>query len=163
MRLTKREIGIVSTEELNYRYCHLLQKGEKIPANEFPITEVREILWIEDEMHQRVIRAIGHDFYPPGFYVETKPLRRDILIERNQPHGSASGRPQIEATQPHLKPEIPKSEPGVKIRFKVIIKSAFGCKAAGFMVEAETKAQAEMLAAKQIQKLGLKRATFKIS
>lgn len=92
-----------------------------------------------------------------------KTLRRDILIERNQPHGNASGRPQIEATQPHLKPEMPKSKPGVMIRFKVIIKSSIGCKAADFTVEAESKAEAEALAAKQIQKLGLKRATFKIS
>jgi hypothetical protein len=58
---------------------------------------------------------------------------------------------------------MPKSKPGVKIKFKVVVFSSVGSKAADFMVEAESKAQAEMLAAKQIQKMGLRRSRIKIS
>jgi len=66
MRLLKREIGTVNARVLNIRYCEIIQKGELLPANEITVAEAREILWIEDELHRRLIKLVGHDFYPPA-------------------------------------------------------------------------------------------------
>ena len=70
--LLKKEISWVPTEELNYRYCRLVQKGEMLLAHEITVADAREILWIEDELHRRLINAIGHDFYPPNYIKEAK-------------------------------------------------------------------------------------------
>lgn len=162
MRLLKREVETVTTKELNYRYCHLLEKGERIPAHKFSIAEAREILWIEDELHQRVIRVVGHDFYPPDQVEEKKLLRHDLTSERKQPLADVRALPQAEALRPNLKPEIPKSKPDVKIKFNIVVTSSIGTKAAKFSVDAVTKAEVDALVQKEIQKLGLRRATYKI-
>lgn len=63
--LSKKEIRTVNANVLNMRYCRLLQKGETLPANEITIADAREILWIEDELRRKLIKIVGHDFYPP--------------------------------------------------------------------------------------------------
>ena len=77
-RLLKKEINSISTEDLNTRYCYILGRGETLDADDIPVTDAREILWIEDELHKRLIRLIGHDFYPPGYHDRPKCDR--ILI-----------------------------------------------------------------------------------
>lgn len=64
--LTEKEIKTVNTKVLNSRFCRLVLKGETLPANEITVADAREILLIEDELHERTIKAVGHDFYPPG-------------------------------------------------------------------------------------------------
>lgn len=63
-RLTIKEIGTVNARVLNTRFCELMQKGETLPANKITVAEARETLRIEDELHERLIKLIGHDFYP---------------------------------------------------------------------------------------------------
>ena len=141
MRLLKKEIGTVNAGVLNTRYCELLEKGETLPANEISIAEAREILWIEDELRGRLIKFVGHDFYPPDRVEEKKPQGNTI--------------------KEILAPTEPK--PGAKIKFKVTVTSSIGTKVATFTVEANTKAEAGILIEKEIRGLGLKRATWKLS
>jgi len=70
--LTKKEIGIVNAGVLNMRYCRLMLKGETLPARKITVADAGEIIWIEDELHQRLIKLIGHDFYPPGYHDRPK-------------------------------------------------------------------------------------------
>lgn len=63
--LTTKEVGTVNANVLNMRYCRLMLKGETLPAKKITVADAREILWIEDELHGRLIKLIGHDFYPP--------------------------------------------------------------------------------------------------
>ena len=144
MRLLKKEVVTVSTRALNIRYCELLQKGEKLLAHEFSIAEAREILWIEDELRARIVRAVGHDFYPPDRIEKQHPS--DYMISL-------------------LKPTIaePKPAPVTKIKFPVTISNSMGTKVAEFRVEADTKGKADILARKEIRKLGLSGASHKIS
>lgn len=50
-----------------------------------------------------------------------------------------------------------------KIKFNILVFNGIGRKIAKFNVEADTKAEADLLARKQIRQLGLKKATHKIS
>lgn len=70
--LTKKEIGKVNTKVLNGRYCRLLLKGEVLPANKITVADAREVIWIEEELHKRLIKLIGHDFYPPNYHDRPK-------------------------------------------------------------------------------------------
>ena len=144
MRLLKREVVTVSTRALNIRYCELLQKGKNLLAHEFSIAEARELLWIEDELRARVIRAVGHDFYPPD------------RIEKQYPSNYMASL---------LKPATTESKPapGTRIKFKIAIISSIGSKAAEFNVDVDSKSEANILALAEIRKLGLKKATYKIS
>jgi len=144
MRLMKKEIGTVNAGVLNTRYCDLMEKGETLPAHEISIAEAREILWIEDELRRRLIKLIGHDFYPPD-RVETKhPSNYMIsLLKLNQP-----------------KPEV---KPGIKIKFKITVTSSVGSKIAEKTVYVDSRGEADLLANKLIRDLGLKRATYKLS
>ncbi len=63
--LTKKEIKLASTEDLNTRYCRILERADMSDVEDIPVSDAREILWIEDVLRQRLIKAIGHDFYPP--------------------------------------------------------------------------------------------------
>lgn len=65
MNITKKQIREASTKELNMRYCCLIQMGETMDAKDIPAAAGRELIWIEDELHRRLIKVIGHDFYPP--------------------------------------------------------------------------------------------------
>ena len=142
--MLKKEIQDPATNAkfLNYRYCNLMEKGQRLPAHEFSIDDAREMLWIEDELHARLIKCIGHDFYPPD------------RVEKKAPDNT------LKAILEQVKP---KSESGIKIKFHVKVLSSIGTKAAEFNVEANSKDQADLLARKQIRKLGLHGATHKIS
>ena len=144
MRLLKREVTTVNTRVLNVRYCELLQKGEEFPANEISVAEAREILWIEDELRERAIRAVGHDFYPPDRIEKKYPSNYMVsLLKQNK-----------------IKPQV---EPGVKIKFKITVTSSIGSKAAEKDVCVDSRNEADLMANKMIRDLGLKRATYKIS
>jgi len=143
MRLLKREIGTVNAKVLNIRYCHLLQKGERIPAHEFSIAEARELLWIEDELRARLTKAIGHDFYPPDRIEEVKSMEK---LPTNC-----------------VKPSKPKTNVGRRIKFNVVVTSSLGFKVAEFGVDVDTKLDADKKARQTIRQLGLQRVTYKIS
>lgn len=76
-RLLKKEIGTVNTKVLNMHYCRILERGETMVAKDIPVADAKQILWIEDELHKRVIKTVGHDFYPP--IVLRKPNQRKSL------------------------------------------------------------------------------------
>lgn len=130
-RLLKREIQTLDTDDLNTRYCRILERGETLDADDIPVTDAREILWIEDELRMRLIKAVGHDFYPPD------------CIEK----------------------ELPKSKPklGTKIKFKAIVKTSLGTKVAEVSIDADSRTEADILICKEIRKLGIKGATYKLS
>jgi len=130
-RLLKKEMQTLDTEDLNTRYCRILERGETLDADDIPVTDAREILWIEDELRMRLIKAVGHDFYPPD---------------------------RIEKELPESKPKL-----GNKIKFRAIIKSSIGTKVAEVSVEADSKIEADILIRKEIRKLGIKGATYKLS
>ena len=143
--LTKKEIGKVNTKVLNGRYCRLLLKGEVLPANKITVADAREILYIEDEMRKRTIKAVGHDFYPPDRIEKKYPSNYMIsLLKKNKP-------------KPELKPL------NTKIKFKITVISSIGSKIAEKNVQVDTMSEANLLATKMIRDLGLKKATYKIS
>ena len=144
MRLTINEIKTVNTGVLNTRFCELMKKGETLLANEISVAEARETLRIEQELHDRLIKAVGHDFYPPDRIEEEAPSNYMISMLKSRQE----------------KPEI---KPGLKIKFHVVVTSSFGSKAVEFNIEADSKDQADLLARKQIRKLGFKGASYKIS
>lgn len=143
-RLLKKEIALVSTMVLNMHYCRILERGEKLAANDIPIADARNILWIEDELRARVIRAVGHNFYPPDRIEKRQPSNYMIsLLKRDK-----------------VKPQV---EPGTKIKFKIIVTSSIGSKIAEKNVRVDSRSEADLLANQLIRDLGLKRATYKIS
>jgi len=110
--LTKKEIAFVSAKELNYRYCHLLHKAETMPAGVITLTDAREVLMIEEELHKRLIKLIGHDFYPPE-----RPAKPTIAKLR-----STTKKRFIKAIpKPLLKKEELKVDIENKLRFKITI------------------------------------------
>ena len=143
-RLLKREVKTVNTSVLNMRYCRILERGETMDAKKIPVAAAREILWIEDELHTRLIKFIGHDPCPPARIEKRHPSNYMIsLLKQNKPE--------------------PKPDPGIKIKFKITIMSSIGSKAAEKNVHVNSKSEADLLANKMIRDLGLKRATYKIS
>ncbi len=143
-RLIKKEIKIVNTNVLNMHYCRILRRGETMVAKDIPVADARQILWIEDELKERAIKAVGHDFYPPDRIEKEAPSNYMIsLLKRNKP-----------------KPIL---EPGTKIKFKITITSSIGSKAATKNVHVDSRPEADMIAGKMIRDLGLKRASYKIT
>jgi len=57
----------------------------------------------------------------------------------------------------------PKPQLGAKIKFKITVISSIGSKVAELNVEVDSRGEADLLAGKEIRRLGLKRATYKIS
>jgi len=92
-----------------------------------------------------------------------KSLRRDVTSEHKEP----TPRPLTPAQRKPIKPvlgagrENPKL--GLKIKFKAVVKSSIGSKAAEINVEADSKLEADKMIRKEIRKLGLEGATYKIS
>jgi len=184
-RLLKKEITLVPAKVLNMRYCRILEKAEKLRAQDIPVADAREILWIEDELRRRLITFIGHDFYPPdrieskptikflgGGKIKMKPVPKpekkkpiscNISNERKQPYPKAEPPPQGKLEKPPLKPIKPELTPGTKIKLRIVISTSLGVKAAEFTVEVDSRSEADLLANKQIRELGLKGATYKIS
>ena len=141
-RLLKKEINLISTEDLNTRYCRILERGEILDADDIPVIDAREILLIEDELRKRLVKAIGYDFYPPD------------RIEKKPPSNYVASL---------LKSTKPKQEPGIKIKFRAVVKSSLGTKVAEVSVEADSKTEADILVRKEIRKLGLTGATYRLS
>jgi len=167
-RLLKKEIKLVPAKVLNMRYCRILEAAEKTVARDIPVADAREILWIEDELRVRLITHIGHDFYPPD-RVEEKPenkpeekklLRCDISHKREQLHATAPTPSQGKPQKPQ--PLLTKPKLGAKVRFNVVVTTSLGVKAAEFSVDTDTKMEADKLVNKEIRKLGLRGATYKI-
>ncbi len=113
MRLTIAEIGSVNTRVLNTRFCELMHKGETLPAKEISGAEARETLRIEQELHDRLLKGLGRDPYPPD------------RIEIEPPSNYMIGLLKSRQEKPEIKPE-----PGVKIKFKITVTSSIGSKVA---------------------------------
>ncbi|MCK4792801.1 MAG: hypothetical protein KAV87_54230 [Desulfobacteraceae bacterium] len=144
-RLLKREIKLVPTEDLNIRYCRILERAELLDAEDIPVADAREVLWVEDELRRRTIKAVGHDFYPPDRIEKESPSNyMTTLLRRNKP-------------KPELKP------PNTKIKFKITVKSSIGSVVAEKNVLVDIRGEADLLANKLIRDLGLKKATYKLS
>ncbi|MCK4820878.1 hypothetical protein KA005_34250 [bacterium] len=141
-RLLKKEIKLVPVPVLNMRYCRILERAETMDAKDIPVADAKEILWIEDELRRRLISYVGHDFYPPDRIEKEPPSNYMISL---------------------LKSAKPKPEPGIKIKFRAVIKSSLGSKVAEVSVEADSKIKADILIRKEIRKLGLTGTTYKLS
>lgn len=141
-RLLKREIRMVNANVLNMHYCRILEQGETMAARDIPAANAKQILWIEDEFRRRLIKLIGHDFYPPD------------RIEK---------RPPSDYMKSLLKSVKSKLMLGSKINFRVVVTSSIGHKAAEFIIRADTRIEAEQLAGEEVRKLGLRGARYKIS
>ncbi len=149
--LTKKEIGFVSTKELNYRYCRLLLKGEALPANKITVADAREILWIEDQLRMRTIKAVGHDFYPPDRIEKQAPSNYMISIMKRD-----KVKPKSIIVDHEMKTDG-------KFSFKITITSSIGSIVARQDVKVDSRSDANIKAQAMIKDLGLKKATYKIS
>lgn len=168
--LTKKEIGFVPAKELNYRYCRLLQKAETMPAHILTMADAREVLWIEDELHIRLIALIGHDFYPPE--VAAKPTMAKLRTGSTRmlkPKPPPKPMPVYHTTQvihPCSAGVVKKAEAEIKtkgkLRFKVAIINSLGSTVSTLNLHVDDKGNAEATARETITQLGLKKATFKI-
>ena len=142
--LTKKEIGYVPTVELAMRFNRLMLKGELLAAREITVGDARETLYIEDELRKRLVKAIGHDCYPPDRIEKEHPSNYMIsLIKKKQ--------------------EEPKEEKQGNFRFKITITSSIGSVVAQQNVKVDSKSDANIKAQGMIKDLGLKKATYKIS
>lgn len=146
MGLLKREIRIVKAGVLNSRFCWLVKRGEEMPANVITYADMKELVWIEDELHRRLLLYLGRDPYPPDRVKEPAPSNYMISLLKKK-----SVEHEVEPT------------PGPKLNFKTVITSSIGSKVAEYSVKVNSKSDADAEAQKTITKLGLKRATYKIS
>lgn len=73
--LTEKEVREVPTLELSIRFNRLMLKGELLSAHEITVDDARETLYIEDELRKRLVKAIGHDPYPPKATLKSRPVR----------------------------------------------------------------------------------------
>ena len=132
------------TLELAIKFNRLMLKGELLSAREISVGDARETLYIEDELRRRLIKAIGHDPYPPDRIEKKHPSNYMVsLLKSKQP-----------------KPKVP---PGIKIKFNIIITSSIGSKIAEKTIHVDSRSEAELQANKIIRELGIKKATYKIS
>lgn len=154
MNLTTEQIHSADTKVLNFRYARLLEKGRKLQAKDITCSEAKEILQIEDELHTRLLEQLGRDPYPPDRIREEAPSNYMISLLKR-------AKPKVE-----LKPKVesePKPESDGKLNMKVTITSSIGSKVATFNVKVHSKGEADKRAKDEIEKLGLKKATWKIS
>ena len=157
MTTTKKQIREASTLELSMKFNLLILMGDTMEAKDISVADARELIWIEDELHRRLIKVIGHDFYPP------------TRLEKNQSHAEPSYKPRVLSPLPQsntIKSILgrgSKPETVPKLSFKITVLTSVGSKASVFTVEAGSKSMAEKLARKKIWKTGLQGATFKIS
>ncbi len=146
-RLLKKEIKLVPVRVLNMRYCRILERAEAMNAEDIPVADAREILWIEDELHNRLVSYVGHDFYPPDRIEKEHPSNYMVEI--------------LKSKQP--KTVKLESEVDNKIKFKITIKSSIGSIVKEKNVHVDSRSEVDLLANKMIRDLGLKKATYKIS
>lgn len=142
--LKKKEMKIMDTEDLNIRYCRILERAELLDAEEIPISDAREILYIEDILHRRLTKAIGHDIYPLDRIEEKVPSNYMITLLKAK---------QDKSTE--------KVEPCLS--FRITITSSIGSVVKTVNVKVDSKSEANILAQEMIKQLGLKKATYKIS
>lgn len=140
--LTKSGVQRASTMQLIIRFDRLMELGETAPAGVISLADARETVWIEEQLHERLIKAVGHDFYPPD------------RIEETPPSGS------IKSVLERVKSEMKSND---KIKFRVTVTSSIGSKAAEFSVEGNSKSDGDKEAQKMIRKLGITGATYKLS
>lgn len=143
-RLLKKEIKVVPARVLNMRYCRILEQAEKTEAKDIPVADAREILWIEDELHRRLVKLIGHDFYPPDRIEKRHPSNYMIFLVKQKEDEVEE---KAEST----------------FSFTITITSSVGSIVARQTVKVDSRSDAEIEAGKIIKKLGLKKATYKIS
>lgn len=141
--LTKKEVRTVNARFLNSRYCRLIEKGETLPVGAITLADAREIIWIEDELRRRLILLLGRDFYPPQ--LPAKPTVAELKVKMKPV-----------AMKPEMKTEG-------RFRFKITITSSIGSIVARKTVKVDSKDAADIEAREMIEKLGLKKATYKIS
>lgn len=142
-RFLKREIKLVSTEDLNVRYCRILERAELLDAEEIPVADAREILWIEDETHERLIKAVGHDFYPPDCIEERCPSNYMMSLLKPKPQ--------------------PEPEPAPLLNFKITITSSIGTEVKKWDVKVSSRSEADLIAQNEITRRKLKKATYRIN
>jgi len=163
MKLTKKQVKTAHTKVLNSRYCRLLEKGEKLPAQNISVGEAREFLWIEDELHQRLIKQLGRDPYPPDRIEKKAPSNYMISLlksRKSPPQATEIIHPCSAVVT--KKAEVAKKAEG-NLRFKITITSSIGSVVAQQNVKVDSKSDANLMARLMIEQLGLKKATYKIS
>ncbi len=143
--LTKKEMRTIETDDLSIRYCFILDRAEKLDADEIPVSDAREILYIEDILRERIIKVLGRDFYPPDRIEKEAPSNYMVSLLRKK------------------EPKEPTVNLGPKLNFKVKIISSIGATAATFNAKVDSKSGAILEAQNKIKDLGLKKATYKIS
>lgn len=154
-RLLKKEIKekvvpakVMSSRlwQLTIQYCRILERAEKLDAKDIPAGDAKKILRIEDELRERLVKAIGHDPYPPDRIEKEAPSNYMIsLLPKNKPE------------------EKPVEKLGPKLNFKVKIISSIGATVATFNAKVDSKNGAITEALSKMKQLGLKKATYKIS
>lgn len=142
--LLKKDMDCMPTEDLNVRFCYILDRAEKLKAEEIPISDAREVLWIEEILHSRLIKQLGHNPYPPDRIEEKAPSNYMISLLK-----SRQDKP-VEKTEG-------------KLSFKIVITSSIGSIIKQVNVKVDSKSDAELEAHKIIKRLKLKKATYKIS
>lgn len=142
--LTKKEIRTIKTKDLNIRYCRILERADLLDADQISVSDAREILYIEDVLRERLIKVLGRDPYLPDCIEKKHPSNyMTSLLNRNK-----------------VKLKV---EAGIKIKFKITIKSSIGSIIKEKNVYVDSRNEADLLALKEIRKLGLKKATYKLS
>lgn len=153
VNLTKKEVREVPTLELAIRFNRLMLKGELLSAREITVGDARETLYIEDELRRRLIKQLGRDPYPPDRVEEEKPSNYMISLLKSR------------QSKPKPESKIVNYEKKVEGRFsfKITIVSSIGSVVARQNVKVDSKSDANIKAVEMIDKLGLKKATYKIS
>ncbi len=164
MRLTINEIKTVNTKVLNVRFCELMEKGETLPAAEITAAEARETLRIEEELHERLLKGLGCDPYPPDRIEEEPPSNYMISLLKSRgkspPRATEIIHPCSAGVTKKVEAEM---QTEGNLRFKVVITSSIGHKVAEQNVKADSKEDAGVKALNIIKELGLKKAKYKIS
>lgn len=148
--LTKKEVGIVPALALHRRYDYLMTLAETAPVHIITLADAKEMVWIEDEMHKRLIKLIGHDFYPPE--QSAKPTMAELTSSIKKEFIKAIPKP-IES----------KVKTEGKFSFNITITSSIGSVVKKENVKVDSKSEAHIKAQNMIKELGLKKATYKIS
>ncbi len=157
--LLKKELELISTEDLNLRYCYILDRAEKSEAKDIPVTDAQHVLWIEDILRKRfqLIRYLGRDPYLPDRFEEKAPSNYmvSLLKSRSKPTPKAT-----EIIHP-CSAAVTKKE-GL-LRFKIAITSSIGSVVKTSNVKVDSRSEADTIAVDLIKELGLKKAKYKIS
>ncbi len=164
MKLTIKEIGTVNARVLNTRFCELMHKGETLPANEITVAEARETIRIEEELHFRLLKHLGRDPYPPARIEEKAPSNYMISLlksrKKSLPRATEIIHPCSAGVTKKVEAEM---QTEGKLSFKITITSSIGSVVATQNVKVHIRNDADLMARKMIEQLGLKKATYKIS